>query len=310
MGGGFSCSTADSPTTPGLQSVVSEAIEVSSNQLMDAMERFVRAKKTGEIGDMAKFSIGVDVTDQDGWVLVAQKYELPAVLGGKAFTLYFKYKFDMAASTVESLFFPGQSAYDRNEYLTTSYIKVLNDPVRIEHWVDAHEVRSHGDLLKGMMKKVLKNVEATTQCRSDSPSITDPSKLSVVSDPIENGKATADTFVGLYKDFIVEAMGGTELPDGTIVEERSSVITDIGIGTKSFAKHTLNQEEGHIYCHEYGADESLVDLVSTTHVQVHKEPFRLEQWNVQHAGRRVGQAEIDKVTPFVQGVLKYLEEGN
>ncbi len=109
----------------------------------------------------------------------------------------------------------------------------------------------------------------TAKAHCDQPSVKDPSHLSVISDPIEGGEATPENYFDLFKSFLVDTMGATELPDGTILEERSAQLDLLGIGVKSYAKHILKKDENHGYCYEYGTDESLSEMLSVTHVQVH-----------------------------------------
>merc|ERR1719343_758580 len=103
-------------------------------------------------------------------------------------------------------------------------------------------------------------------------------------------------------------MEGTALPDGTIVEERGSLLLDtMGLVAKAFAKHELKEDERHIYCHEFGDDESMTTEIGITHVQVHAEPFRVEQYNVSHPGRRAGDAQLKIIESFISGVLKTMQ---
>jgi len=83
----------------------------------------------------------------------------------------------------------------------------------------------------------------------------------------------------------------------------------LGLGAKSFSKHVLKKEENHIYCYEYGQDESLTEMISVTHFQIHKDPFRLEAWNIQVPGRRAGTGQATACKNFMDAIMKSMEEG-
>lgn len=296
---------SDSPSTPGEKSVLSDAIEgVDADKLIDAFDKYIKAGKTAD-----KNAAEVKVSEKDGGTLVAQTFEIPAILGGGTHTFYLLHKVDVSKRMIEIQNFPSQFVFDNNQPLATSYIHILSDPVKIEWWTQAHEARSSGKVLKGMMDKVLSELDPPVESKCDQPGITDPSAHSVVSAPISDPKVSPESYLDFFKEILVDKMGATECPDGTIVEERSNVLAEFGVGNRSFARHKFNKEENHLYCEEYGADESMSELVGITHVQVHKEPFRLEQWNTQKAMRRAGEGSIKWIEPFAKGVLESLKEG-
>jgi len=295
----------DSPSTPGEKSVLSDPIEdMDADKVFDAFATYVKAGKTAD-----KNASDVKVSEKDGGVLVEMTFEIPALVGGGTHTFYLLHKVDPAKRLIEIKNFPSQYFFDKNEPLTTSSLIVLDGPVRFEWWTDAHAARSSGKMMKGMIDKFLGESDTPVETKIDQPGISDPAANSVVSAPIPDGKMNPESCLDVFKQFLVDTMGATELPDGTVVEERSNVLAEVGVGQRSFAKHVFNKEENHLYCYEYGADESMTELMSITHIQVHKEPFRLEQWNLQEAARRAGEGTIKFIEPHVKNVLESLKEG-
>lgn len=294
----------DSPTTPGQKCVLSSAIEgVTLEKLLDGMEKYVRAGKTGHA--RAK---NVEVTDKDGGMLVHEHFEIPSILGGGTLDSYNLYKIDAANGLVESHFYPTQFHFDNGTAMTTNTVKVLNDPVRVEFWQQFHNGRSSGPMQKGMLEKVMSEFGVEAKVEMNSASVSEPGKFSAVAGPISGGSLEPDTYLDSFKTFLVDTMGATELPDGTVIEERSSMLGEIGVGQKSFAKHVFQKEESRLYCYEYGDDESLTDCQGITHAQVHKDPFKVEQYFVQEAKRRGGESQKKLVEGFVTSVLKHMEE--
>lgn len=293
----------DSPTTPGQPSLVSTEISgVEADKLLEAMEKYIRAGK-GVNSKASEHS----VADQDGGVLVKTLFKIPEMFGGGEVCTYNWYKFDAASLTVQIDHYPTDFFFKRKEALTTSWIKLLPGPI-IEFWVDAHEVRSSGLVMERMLNKVLESLGCPRSAKCDQPAIGAEGQFSVVSEPIESATVTAENYLDCFKKFLVDEMGATDLPDGTVIEERSSVLGDL-IGGASFAKHEFKAEEGHLYCHEFGEDESMQAEIGVTHVQVHKAPFKVEQWNVQKKQRLTGNAQKKSIEEYVKNVLTYMQEG-
>mmetsp|Transcript_9325 Transcript_9325/g.32907 ORF Transcript_9325/g.32907 Transcript_9325/m.32907 type:complete len:194 (-) Transcript_9325:104-685(-) len=190
----------------------------------------------------------------------------------------------------------------------TTVVNILSEPVRVESWTEAHEVCSSGKLMKAGAEKVLAQMGSKATAAIDQPSMSDKDKFSCLTEPIEDASISADAFMDFVKSFLTDTMQATELPDGSIIEERSGFLGEVGMGVKTFAKHVVKQDDNHVYCYEYGEDESLTELSAVTHLQVHTGPFRLEWWNVQTPGRRAGEAQQKVLQPFIEQVLKSLQD--
>jgi len=314
MGGSYSFEVTDSPTMPGHKSVVSTEISgVDAAKLLQGIEKYVRA---GQTKHMASASCSVE--DKAGGVLVSDKIQVPAIFGGGEHSIYNLYNFNAETSSVDIHFCPTEFMFkefldNKGLVATTSRIKVLSDPVRIEFWVDATEARASGPIMMRMLNEMLKFYSLPQTAKSDQKALGKDGKYSAVTDPIESGEVTPDNYFDKFREFLKEKSNVTELPDGTMVEERSGMFGDIGRAV-SYAKHTINKEANHLYCYEYGDDENMQDLISVTHVQVHKEPaFVVEQWNEPVSQRLTdlksrGEAQVKLIKDFVEGVLKFMEE--
>mmetsp|Transcript_120243 Transcript_120243/g.299957 ORF Transcript_120243/g.299957 Transcript_120243/m.299957 type:complete len:305 (-) Transcript_120243:337-1251(-) len=300
MGGSISFTAGvDSPTEVGAKSVMSDTIDgLSAEQLVAGIERYVKAGKTAQ-GLETKF----DVVDKGDEVLVAQHFDIPGFLGGGSNTCYTSYRFNIAQNLVEIQLYLNQICFERSEPTTTGSIKVHSSPVKVEFWVDVHELRNSGLVLKAMMDKVLSEMGANASSSVHQPGIGDASKLSVVSTAIEGTSVTPESFLDFFRGFLVDTMGATELPDSSIMEERSAVL---GLSSRSFVRHVMDKAERCVHCYEFGEDESLQDLLAVNHCQAHSEPFRLEMWSVNKPGRRAGEGEKQVVEGLVLGVLKYM----
>jgi len=297
---------SDSLACPGEKSVLSDPIDgVTADKLFEGVEKYIRGGKT-KAGKETEF----DLTEKDGAVHIKQVFNIPEIFGGGTHTVFQIYKFDAAKLSIEHQFFAGPKIFESGTPNTTNRSVIHADPCRVEFWQEAHEVRASGPMLKGMMEKVLSMMGSKAKAHCDQSSIAVAGKNSVTSDPIDDVSVTADSYLDFFKGFLTETMQATELPDGTIIEERSAMMDVLGIGTKSFAKHVIKMDENHLYCYEYGEDESLTEMVGVTHVQVHKEPFRLEQWNIQSPGRRAGPSHAGIVKPFIDSILKFLSESS
>jgi len=305
MGGNFSfTANADSVSTPGAKCILSDKIDgVTAEKLFAGLEKYIRDGKT-KGGQEAEFSLA----DEDGGVHIMQAFNVPELFGGGTYIMHNVYRFDPLKHRVEHDFFSGQTQFDRKTPMFTSVVNILSEPVRVESWTEAHEVRSSGKLIKAGAEKVVAQMGSKATAAIDQPSLSDETKCSCITEPIEDASISADAFLDWFKSYLTETMQATELPDGTIIEERSGFLGEVGMGAKTFAKHVVKQDENHIYCYEYGEDESLTELAGVTHLQVHSSPFRLEWWNVQTPGRRAGEAQQKVIQPFIEKVLKSMEE--
>eukprot|EP00443_Scrippsiella_acuminata_P053418 CAMPEP_0115503122 /NCGR_PEP_ID=MMETSP0271-20121206/69310_1 /TAXON_ID=71861 /ORGANISM="Scrippsiella trochoidea, Strain CCMP3099" /LENGTH=304 /DNA_ID=CAMNT_0002932197 /DNA_START=22 /DNA_END=936 /DNA_ORIENTATION=+ len=301
MGSSISFTAAvDSPSEAGAKSIMSDAIDGrSAEELVAGIEKYVRAGGTAR-GLETKF----DVVSKDFGVLVSQRFDIPGFLGGGSNTCHTWYRFDTQKNAAEIQFYANEVCFDRGEPSTTSCIKVHSSPVKVEFWVEAHELRNSGLVLKAMMDKVLSEMGTSAQSSAHQPSVSDASKLSVVSTPIEDSSVTPESFLEFFRKFLVTTMGATELPDESIIEERSGVL---GFTSRSFVRHVMDRSGRTVRCYEFGEDESLQDLLATTHCQAHADPFRLEIWSVNEPGRRAGEREMKAVERLLQGVLKDMQ---
>lgn len=304
MGGSLSfAANADSISTPGKKSVVSDPIDgVDKAKLLDAIQKYVRAGKTAN-GYEAE---PPTVEDCDGGVLVLQHYKIPDLLGGGDIKMRTIFKFNDDGATLIS--YPTDSFWRRKEAASESRIVVHPDS-KVEYWADVFPTRASGRIMKTMVDKVVESIGSKAGCKEDCDSISEPGKTSVVTDAIEDSEVKPEDFLESFKNWLIEQQQATALPDGTIVEERGGMGEVVGLGIKTFAKHEFKKEENKVCCYEYGEDETMTDIVSVTYLQVHKEPFRLEQWNVPIPGRRAGPPEQKIIEPFIKGVLKDLSEG-
>jgi len=305
MGSSFSWhANADSLSAPGQQSVVSDPIDgVTAEKLLAGMQKYIQDGKTAT-GRESKF----EVSDKGDHLVTALEFEVPALFGGGSGSAYTTYYFDTEKCQMLSRFYQSKKHYDDDDAQCTNIVLIHSNPVRIEFWADYNECRSSGLIMEKMLAKVLAEMGSSAKALPDCASPDDASKLSVVSEPITDVEVTPETFLAFFRKFIVETMEGTALPDDTIVEERGSLLLDsMGLAAKAFAKHELSEEKLHIYCHEYGDDESMTTEIGITHVHVHKEPFRLEQYNISKPGRRAGDAQLKIIEAFVSGVLKHMQ---
>jgi hypothetical protein len=294
----------DSLTTPGAKSVLSDAIDgVSPEDLLAAMEKYVRDGKTAT-GKESKFQ----VSDKGDHIVTALEFEIPALLGGGSGSAYTTYFFDKDNCQMVSKFYQSKFHYDGNLNQCTNMLKIHKDPVKVEFWADYYAVRGAGVFMEKMMAKVLSEMGSSAKAIAETASPADPTQQSVVSEPITDVQVTPDTFLDFFRSFIVDTMGGTELPDGTIVEERAGILESVGLMSRAFANLRLDKAENHVYCQEFGDDETMTEEIGMTHVQVHKEPFRLEQYNIAKAGRRAGDAQAKIVEGFTQGVMKAMSD--
>jgi len=305
MGGNLSFTAdADSVAEPGKKSVVSgEITGVTADALFAAFEKYIRDGNTKNGSEKE-----LKMEDKDGSFWITQTWSIPDMFGGGEWTVASAYKFDAATRTISHLFYPQQANIDRGEAALLSMIKVHSDPVSVEHWMEKYDVRASGRMLKYAVQQVAKHIGTTAEVHIDQPSIGDAGQLSVVSDPIEDGTATFETFLEATKAFLVDTKEGTMLPDGSIIEERSQIWDVASIATKTFAKYSLQKEDNHVVCLEFGEDESLKTVMATTHIKAHANPFRLEAWNIQEPGRSAGEQQLKMFQPFVEKVLKGLQE--
>lgn len=304
MGGSISFTAGvDSPSTPGQKSILSDAIEgvPTADHLLDAIEHHVRDGKTAD-----NYEASFKVTEEDGGFLVHQYYSFD----GQDFQAFSLYKIDRAIHEVQIQFFPNKVLYERSTCPNMGCIKVLSDPIRVEFWVFANEVRTSGPIIKAVADGILQKLEAQVDTHQDRKGIDDPSKFSVVSDPIEDKPVDADSFLDAFKKLMIEGEGCTEQEDGTLLEVRSGGGLWGAWGSSAYAKITLNKAENCASIHEYGTDSARVDLKSVTHLKVHSNPFRLELWNDQLLARRASDDELKLTFPkfdiqaFCQDVLK------
>jgi len=301
MGGSVSfTANVDSPSKAGAKSVMSDTIDgLSAEQLLAGIEKYIRAGKTA-----SGYEAQVEVSDKDGGVLVSQRFDIPSIFGGGSSSVHTWYYFDAETQMVEAQFYANQAGFERGEPSTTGWIKVHHSPVKVEFWVDVHEVRSSGLVMKLMMDKLISEMGSRASSLAHQPGIDDSNKLSVVSEPIEGASVSPESFLEFFRGFLIDTMGATELPDGSIMEERSAVL---GISSRSYVRHVMKNDEGRVLCYEFGEDESLEDLFSVTHCKAHSEPFRLEMWNVSKLGRRAGDGEAKVIDALLQGVLKAMQ---
>jgi len=305
MGSSFSWhANADSPSAPGEKSVMSDPIDgVTAENLLEGMQKYVQDGKTAT-GRESKFQ----VIDKGDHLVVALEFEVPALFGGGSGSAFTTYYFDKEKLHMLSRFYQSKKHYEDNDAQCTNMVQIHNNPVKIEFWAKYNKCRSSGLFMEKMLAKVLQEMGTSAKALPDHASPDDATKLSVLSEPITDVKVTPDTFVAFFKSFIVETMEGTALPDGSVVEERGSLLLDtMGLVAKAFAKHDFREDERHVYCHEYGDDESMSEEIGVTHVHVHAEPFRIEQYNVSHEGRRSGEAQRKLIEAFVSGVLKSMQ---
>jgi len=283
---------ADSVTEPGKKSILATGIEgVTAEQLLGGIEKYIRdGKAKGE------WASDVEVADKDGGILSTMSF--PG--GHKVMILY---KIDKASNLVEIMTYPGPALYERGVFVSTCFLKVLTEPVQVEAWVISHPVRMSGGMLQALMDGALKGLDAQVETKMDAEGITDPSKFSVVSGPIEGKPVDADSFLDKYKQFQIDTNGATELPDGSLVIETSVAM---GLVSTIYSKHEIKKGENCVYISSYGADDTMTDLQTVATLKAHRDPFRLEMWNDQVEARRAGDAELKVVQPLLEGVLKEL----
>jgi len=289
MGGSVSfTANTDSLTELGKKSILTSEIEgVSADKFLEGIEKYVRDGKAA-----SGYESNVEVADKDGGILVTLSYPN----GAKVSSLY---KFDRASSQVEILTFPAPILLEKGAPTTTTWLKVLSEPVRIESWVNVHGERLAGPMLKGIVDNLLAGLDATVDTAQNAPSLTDPSKLSVVSGPIEGKLVDADSFLDMFSKFQIDSNGATELPDGSLVAEVSNLVA----GT-TYIKHMISKDDKSVYTYDYGSDSSMSDLRGVATMKVHRDPFRLEMWRKEEVARRAGEDELKLLQPLVEGVLK------
>mmetsp|Transcript_42792 Transcript_42792/g.123697 ORF Transcript_42792/g.123697 Transcript_42792/m.123697 type:complete len:307 (-) Transcript_42792:121-1041(-) len=304
MGGNLSFTAdADSIAEPGKKSVLCEGIDgADADKLFMAFNKFVRDGKTAS-GKESNFA----VTDKDGGVQAIHQYDIPAAFGGGSWKMGYFYKFDAPARRLEVSSFHTEAQLDANTPGAKGTFVVHADPVRIEFWNELNEVRSAGPVLKGMMEHMLRKFSVTAEVKTDQPSIGAPDEKSVLSDPITDGDVTIADYFDKIKAVLVDEHGATELPDGTVIEDRSG-IQELFSDAKSFAKHTYNTEERYTKVYEYGDDESLSVVRSITTMRLHADPFRVEMWNTTQPGRVATETELKFAKPFIEKVLKFMQE--
>lgn len=292
-----------SQTCPGEQSVLSNVIEgITAEGLLEGMERYVREGKT---------STGVEksfeVLDGGDHLVVVVECELHPLLGGGSEATHTSHFFFKDKLEMRSRFYQTRAHFESGEVLCSNVALIHREPVRIEFWAEFRGLRSAGRAMERMLARTLEEMGTKARALPESRSPSDPSKLSVVSEPIEDVEVTPATFLAFFKKFILETMQGTELPDGSVVEERGSVVLDtLGLMAKSFVKHEFVESERRLCCHEYGEDEAMQEEIGITHLRVHEAPFRLEQYHCVRPGRRAGEAEAKLIESFATGVLKFM----
>mmetsp|Transcript_89518 Transcript_89518/g.248994 ORF Transcript_89518/g.248994 Transcript_89518/m.248994 type:complete len:224 (+) Transcript_89518:1-672(+) len=217
------------------------------------------------------------------------------------------YKFDMPAKRLEVSTYLTEAQLTADSPSSKGTILIHSDPVRIEFWSDVNEVRSAGVVLKGMMEHMMRKLSMSAEVKAEQPAVDDPTKRSVLSEPITDGDAGIDGYFDRVKTVLVDEHGATELPDGTIIEDRSG-IQELFADSRSFAKHVFLPEEHCSRIFEYGDDESLSVVRGITTIKLHTDPFRIEMWNTTQPGRMAAEIEIKLVKPFVEKVLKFMQD--
>jgi len=308
MGGKVSINVnVDSPSAPGEKSILTDAIDgVTPEQLMEAMQKYIRDGKT-VMGRETSF----EATETDDGILCVHHWVIPDFLGGGEYKLRILYKSDTANRQIECVTFFSDKLFERKESPAIGVFKVLQDPVRIESWTTVNDAcRLAGLLQKNLLEKALKGMGVPTNVQTDQLSPTDPSKLCLLSDPIESEALNADTYLDVYTKWLVDSAGATELPDSSFIEERAGWGSLFGVDEKVYAQHFVDKKENRLCIYDFGNDDKLQTIVSKTHLQVLRDPFRVEQYNQRQAGRRAGDEELKAAKPFIEGVLEALQKGS
>mmetsp|Transcript_18653 Transcript_18653/g.53480 ORF Transcript_18653/g.53480 Transcript_18653/m.53480 type:complete len:306 (-) Transcript_18653:158-1075(-) len=302
MGGSQSVSwdhDQDSLTEPGKKSVISSPLDgVDPDALFNAFEKYVRAGKTAT-GKEAKFEME-DMDDKR--VLVLQRFTIPEIFGGGDFATRTVYKFDQAKRKLEASLTIGDVYWERKVINTTGHLLIHADPTRIEFHSDQYAFRASGKFLRGLLEPVVKAMDLNVELHVEQPSIKDEGKTSVVTDVITPGDVTPENFMQKFKEALIEHRGGVELPDGTVAEDRSGILEI----WKSFAKHEFEADRSFIY--EYGVDETFTVLRHINHLQVHKDPFRLEAWTENLEARFASEPEAKFLQDWAEKVLTCMKE--
>lgn len=302
MGGSLSYECdADSLLEPGKKSILTSEISgVGADQLFEGLKKYVKDGKLAS-GQEAKF----EVVDHEGGHMQIAKFQIPAMFGGGEFQMHTTFKYDAASRKIESTLFGTEEFWERKTPNLRTGMVVHDAPVRVEFWVDTLEVRASGRLQEGLMSTALAAMGSAAKAHADHPALSEEGKFSVVSDPIE--EFGPDQYWDKFKAQLVDDAGATEVPDGTVIQERSSNAEWL-VGIKTFTKHMYSPEESTMYVYEYGDDESLTDVAAITTCKMHKAPFRLEQWSMAVPARRAGSMQQKLLEPFVKGTLEMLQQ--
>jgi len=309
----------DSVLEPGKQAVLTDPIEgLEPADVFTALSTYIRERP------LNKMQFEVDRTLEelpDGGLherLTVEVTGVAAMIAGdikmSIHSVYrwkdseFKHEFYFSDSTLKAL-------------ATTSYVRALSDPFRLESAVDEYEVRYSGQVMQTLAKTRLAKLGYDVEVAADQDSLCGGGK-SVLSAEIKDPELTTKTLWDKLSAQLVSDGTGAALDDGSVVVETAAggmvsgcylyevenAAAGGAIDGATFMKWMFNDSEGLITCLDFGFDATLETVRVVTNWKVHAAPVRVEAWAVNIGGRRAGE-RVKKITEnLLNDAFKFAEE--
>jgi len=211
---------------------------------------------------------------------------------------------DKAANHAIFRSFGTDASLNPSSLCCTSVLKLHLAPLRFEFWVDEHPGRRSNAIIAMALVEVLSKMssKAAVVAACASPGSVS-SERSVMSAHITDGATSAHGWLEFAKAQILK-QGAKQQPDGSLFE-----IAKGWFMPTAYRRHFIDAAAGVLVTEDYASDHMLrpESLRSTSFVKVHRQPFRLELWTMQAAGRRSGEAEKDAASQILSTTLKHLE---
>lgn len=287
---------AASPSGEDVRSVVSSPIkakDVTPAMFWDACEKATRRRKA--IGWEKDYKCR---TLADGGFVAMSTYPLP-VLGNTVVysTVHVDRLKDMA---IFKMFMTDASLDDAN-HASTSYLRAVTGPFRLEWWTDDHALRLSNQFVLMPMLELMGKMgsKAPVQCSQPSPS--GSGQLCVLAGPIEDCATTADSFLDFIRSQL-QKDGAKLQADGMMLEEAKSWFLPT-----VYRRHSVDAANGQLVTYNYESDKSLRALKATSYMKVHRDPFRLELWALQSPSRLSGDEQKEVASQLVGVYLKHMD---